>query len=125
MVDLNRNPIPMPVVYHIARKTDWHSALAAGSYAAATLNTEGFIHCSTAEQVIATANRLFKGRHDLVLLGIETDRIQAEIRHENLEGGSDLFPHVYGALEIASILAVHDFPPEDDGSIELPPALRL
>ena len=114
----------MPVVYHITRNADWDSARAAGLYRADSLNTEGFIHCSSAQQVIATANRLFRGRHDLVLLCIETQRVTAQIRYENLEGGTQLFPHVYGALEIASILAVHDFPPQDDGSFELPPALR-
>ena len=80
----------MPVIYHITRKTDWEMALAAGSYAADSLATEGFIHCSTAQQVIATANRLFKGRRDLMLLSIDTDRVNAEIRHENLEGGASL-----------------------------------
>lgn len=113
----------MPVIFHITRKTDWDAALSAGSYAADSLNTEGFIHCSTAEQVIATANRLFKRETGLVLLCVETDKVKAEIRHENLEGGASLFPHVYGALEIAAIVAVHDFPPRADGGFEPPPAL--
>ena len=114
----------MPILYHITRRSDWTAALAAGSYTADSLATEGFIHCSTPQQVIATANRLFHDRHDLVLLGIDSARVEAEIRHENLEGGTDLFPHVYGALTIASVTAVYDFPPRDDGRFELPPALR-
>jgi len=114
----------MPLIYHITRQSDWDTALAAGSYAADSLATEGFIHCSTAQQVIATANRIFKGKRDLVLLSVETDKVGAEIRYENLEGGTNLFPHVYGALAIAAVTAAHDFPPRDDGSFELPPALR-
>ena len=110
----------MPVIYHITRKSDWNAALAAGTYAADTLATEGFIHCSTARQVIATANRIFKGRRDLVLLCVDTDKVDAAIRYENLEGGTDLFPHVYGALAISSIAAVHDFPPQADGSFTMP-----
>ena len=114
----------MAVIFHIARKTDWDAALAAKTYAADSLAGEGFIHCSTAQQVLATANRIFKGRRGLVLLAIDTDRVAAEIRYENLEGGADLFPHVYGALAIDSIVAVHDLPPTDDGRFELPPSLR-
>ena len=113
----------MPVIYHITRKPDWENALAVGLYAADSLATESFIHCSTAQQVIATANRLFKGKTGLVLLCIETAKVKAEIRYENLEGGTSLFPHVYGALKIAAIVAVHDFPPQADGGFELPPAL--
>ena len=114
----------MSLVLHITSRTDWDTALAAGSYAADSLATEGFIHCSTAQQVIATANRLFKGKTGLVLLCIETAKVKAEIRYENLEGGTNLFPHVYGALEIAAIVSVHDFPPRANGGFELPPALR-
>ncbi len=115
----------MTIVYHITPAADWEAARAAGIYTADSLGSEGFIHCSTAEQVIATANRLFKGRTGLVLLCIDTTRVNAEIRYENLEGGSNLFPHVYGALEAGSIIAVHDLPFASDGSFQLPPALRL
>jgi uncharacterized protein (DUF952 family) len=114
----------MAVIYHITRKTDWDTAVTAGSYAADTLATEGFIHCSTAQQVISTANRLFEGKAGLVLLCIDIAKVNAQIRYENLEGGTNLFPHVYGTLEIAAIRAVHDFPPQADGSFALPRALN-
>jgi len=80
----------MTIIYHITSKTDWAAARAANSYAADSLASEGFIHCSTAEQVIATANRIFRGRRDLVLLSIDSDRVKPEIRYENLEGGASL-----------------------------------
>ena len=115
----------MSIIYHITRKSDWNCAMAAGSYTAASLASEGFIHCSTAEQVIATADRLFAGQCDLVLLCVDTDRVTAGIRYENLEGGAPQFPHVYGALPLASIRAVHDFPPRNDGKFELPAALTI
>lgn len=114
----------MPTIFHITRKAAWHAARAAGAYAADSLASEGFIHCSTAEQVIATANRIFKGRRDLVLLSIDSDRVKPEIRYENLEGGTNLFPHIYGALALEAVAAVHDFPPRVDGSFALPPPLR-
>ena len=69
-----------PIIYHITTRSDWRTALTAGSYAAASLAAAGFIHCSTALQVVATANRLFKGRADLLLLCIDTAKVQAEIR---------------------------------------------
>lgn len=91
-----------------------------GKYVAASLATEGFIHCSTIAQVIATANRLFKGRHDLVLLAIDDARVAAEIRYENLEGGSERYPHVYGALDVAAVATAHDFMPDADGRFTMP-----
>jgi uncharacterized protein (DUF952 family) len=107
-------------IFHIAARADWAAAQAAGAYTADSLASEGFIHCSTAAQVIATANRIFKGRHDLVLLSIDSARVKPEIRYENLEGGTQLFPHIYGALAIDAVIAVHDFPPSADGSFVMP-----
>jgi uncharacterized protein (DUF952 family) len=114
----------MTVIYHITTRRDWNQAMAVGAYTPDSLAAEGFIHCSTARQVIATANRLFAGRSGLVLLCVETDRVTAEIRHENLEGGTTLFPHVYGVLQLASVCAVHDFPSQNDGTFDLPATLK-
>ncbi len=113
----------MTIIHHITTRADWDAACAAGAYTADSLASEGFIHCSTAAQVVATANRLFRGRRDLVLLCIDSMRAGAEIRYENLEGGRDLFPHLYGALPLAAVAAVHDFPPRADGLFEPPPGL--
>ena len=110
----------MNTIYHIATRNDWVSAQTSGRYAADSLASEGFIHCSTAGQVIATANRIFRGRRDLVLLSVDSARVAAEIRYENLEGGDQLFPHIYGALSVDAVVAVHDFPPLADGSFAPP-----
>jgi uncharacterized protein (DUF952 family) len=114
----------MSHIYHIASEFEWARVHATGMYAAASLTTEGFIHCSTATQVVGTADRLFKGQRGLVLLCIDSAAVSAAIRYENLEGGAERFPHVYGELEISAIVAAHDFRPREDGSFELPPGLR-
>jgi uncharacterized protein (DUF952 family) len=110
----------MTTILHIARKTDWEQARAEGSYRADTLASEGFIHCSTPEQVIPVANHLFRGQPDLVLLVIDRDKVRAPIRDENLEGGTTLYPHIYGPLNLDAVRSVLDFPPRADGSFELP-----
>src|SRR4051812_14537502 len=113
------------MIYHITRRSDWNAALVAGTYAADSLATEGFIHCSTAEQVSNTANRLFKGRRDLVLLSIDSDRVNPEIRYENLEGGADLFPHIYGALPVAAVVSVSELLPDDQGRFTPATGLKI
>jgi uncharacterized protein (DUF952 family) len=110
-------------IYHIAPRSEWEKALAKGWYAPDSLRSEGYIHCSTAGQLLATANRLFRDTPDLVVLCIDTDSAHAQIRYENLEGGTILYPHVYGPLVISSIRAIHEFPPEADGRFELPAGL--
>jgi uncharacterized protein (DUF952 family) len=103
------------MIYHITSRSDWASAQAAGEYSADSLESEGFIHCSNAVQVQATANRFFRGQQDLVLLSIDENLVTAEIKYENLEGGTDLFPHVYGPLPGKAVIRVLDLLPDQDG----------
>ena len=87
----------MERIFHIASAAAW--ARPGGAYTADTLESEGFIHCSTAAQVLEVAHARFRGRRDLVLLCIDPTRVAAEIRYENLDGGDELFPHIYGPLD--------------------------
>jgi len=114
----------MSRILHIADHTQWRSAQESGEYVADSLPTQGFIHCSTPEQVIAVANFLFKGQKNLVLLEMDTDLLGVEIRFENLEGGTKLFPHVFGPVKTTAVVNVYDFPPGPEGTFELPGPLR-
>lgn len=88
------------------------------AYRHASLNTEGFIHCSTPSQLIGVANTFFKGQQGLVLLCIESERLQAELRYEEVD--SQQFPHVYGEINLDAVRQVLDFEPNAVGEFELP-----
>ena len=110
----------MALICHITQRANWKKATAEGRYTADTLHSQGFIHCSTPRQVIPVANFLFRGKTDLVLLVINESLVQSNIRYENLEGGTNLFPHIYGPLNLDAIIRVMDFPPKENGTFELP-----
>jgi uncharacterized protein (DUF952 family) len=114
-------------ILHICPAAAWRPARAAGGvYAGDTLATEGFIHCSRAEQVQLPANLLFRGRTDLVLLEIDEARLSAPVRYERgdpADPDSARFPHVYGPVPVSAVVAVHDFPPGPDGTFTLPPTV--
>ena len=110
----------MPIIFHIADRARWEQGLASGSYQPEMYASEGFIHCSTAEQIIPVANLRFRGQLNLVLLAIDTTRIKHEIRYENLEGGLQLFPHIYGELDPSAVVHVSELVPDVDGFFEMP-----
>lgn len=97
------------VLFHLATPADWAEGLENGVYRAESLATEGFIHCSSADQYVATANGLFRGRRDLVLLFIDDDRLDVPVRWENG------FPHVYGPLPLSSVFEAEPFASGPDG----------
>jgi uncharacterized protein (DUF952 family) len=115
----------MDIILHITRKDEWEQARASGSYRADTLETQGFIHCSTRQQVIRVANSLFRGHDDLVLLCIDSNRVEATIHYENLAGGDERFPHIYGPLNVEAVICVLDFKPQADGTFTLPASMPV
>jgi len=102
-------------ILHIATQSAWRDAQQAGSYTGDTLTTDGFIHCALPKQVIAVANTLFHGRKDLLLLHIDANRVQADIRYEDLYDSGEDYPHIYGPLNLAAVIEVVAFVPGADG----------
>ena len=107
------------MIYHIVSKSDWAAVGELEYYRGDTLDTEGFIHCSTIEQVLDPANYLFKGRDDLLLLQIDPEKLSAPLKYED-GGDGCLFPHIYGSMEVSAVVNVVDFPPRADGTFALP-----
>ena len=112
----------MPLILHIVRREEWERARREGVYCPASLAREGFIHCSTPQQVLRVADASFRGMRGLVLLCIEPASVGAEIRPEG-PAPDALFPHIYGPLNLDAVARVLDFPPEPDGTFRLPPRL--
>lgn len=105
------------IIYHITQASEWQKAQAAGQYTAPSLTSEGFIHASTREQYVDTANRYYAGQQGLVLLSIDTDRVRPEIRYEPgvVKGQTLQFPHIYGPLNLDAVTEVKDFAPGPGG----------
>lgn len=108
----------MPLMFHITTTAAWQHAQDTGAYAADSLATEGFIHCSDPHQVAWVANTRFRGRVDLVVLHIREEALDARVRRENLEGGEWLFPHVYGSIAVGAVVAVTPLLPSRDGTFD-------
>lgn len=102
-------------LFHITTRAEAEAARGTGEYVPQAFSEDGFIHCSWRHQVAEVANRLFRGRTDLALLEIDRARVPHEVVEENLEGGAERYPHVYGPLPMSAVVAVHDFPPNADG----------
>jgi uncharacterized protein (DUF952 family) len=62
----------------------------------------------------------FRGRSGLVLLEIDRSALPCDVIDENLDGGSELFPHIYGRLPMSAVRETYNFPCRSDGRFELP-----
>lgn len=120
--------MPDSEIYHITHGKDWEAAQSGGEYSADSLATQGFIHASTAAQVVETADLFYLGQDGLVLLCINPSLVEAMVKYDAPTSGAHredagLFPHIYGPLNLDAVVRVVDFPHRGDGSFELPAAL--
>ena len=111
----------MTRVYKLIDRTEWDQAKAAGTFAGAEIDLrDGYIHLSTAAQAQETASLHFTGRRNILLLEIEAESLGDRLKWEPSRGGQ-LFPHLYGPLVPAAVIAVHEAPLDEGGAPRLPP----
>lgn len=106
------------VMYRIQPRSDWPPA---GDYFRGELDREGFIHLSEAGTVCRVADAFFAGRHDLLLLEVDSRLLASDrLRYEDLYGEGLSFPHLYGPLPLTAVRRVLAFPCGPDGRFQLP-----
>jgi len=104
-------------ILHITTDAGWAAAQADGALTTPSLAEEGFIHCSTFAQLEATANRVFRGSGDLLLLELDPAKLTAPLKWERATDVGDEFPHIYGPLNLDAVLGTRPLPEGPDGYV--------
>jgi uncharacterized protein (DUF952 family) len=131
--------IPDTYILHLTSNDAWLAAVdpaalwrgEKGVYRAESLSTEGFIHCSKPSQIVGVANSFYRGQQGLVLLVIDPSKLDSALKWEppaepepTHARAGDLFPHVYGPLNLDAVVKVIPLKPNADGSFSLPQELN-
>lgn len=95
------------LIYKILLPAEWAEFETVGRFDGSPFDhSSGFIHCSSREQVGATALRFFAQEPALVVAALDARLLGAAVRWEDApDGGS--FPHVYSALPLDAVVGVH------------------
>jgi len=105
----------LTTIYKICARAEWRNAEIGGRFCGTPTDTrDGFIHFSTAAQLSETAAKHFAGAADLMLLAVDAEALDGQLRWEAARGG-DLFPHLYGPLPLAAVRWARPLPDEIDG----------
>lgn len=116
------------MIFHITTQIAWDDARNSGEYRAASLLTEGFIHCSTLAQVLPVANNYYKEQDELILLTIEDTLLSSDLKWEAPSGGTpppgvpegDPFPHIYGPINLDAVVSVSELTRDSNNEWILP-----
>jgi uncharacterized protein (DUF952 family) len=111
----------MPVIYKICPGALWREAERDGVFRGAPVDiADGFIHFSTAGQVVETAAKHFAGQSDLLLIRVHAEKLGDALKWEPSRGGA-LFPHLYGPLRLSDVHKVEPLPLGTDERHAFPP----
>jgi uncharacterized protein (DUF952 family) len=92
------------MIYHVTTSAAWQSAKEKGYYEPLSLETEGFIHNCSREQLPGVLDRYYKGQQDLLLLHIDEDLLEAELKYELAPSVNEEFPHIFGPINVDAVV---------------------
>jgi uncharacterized protein (DUF952 family) len=111
---------PVRIIYKICPASAWREAERQGVYQGSADDIrDGFIHFSTASQVAETASKHFFGQTGLFLIAVDADLLGEALRWEPSRN-DELFPHLYGQLDLGAVTAVLDLRARSDGTHDIP-----
>ena len=107
-------------IYKICSASAWREAERQGTFHGSPDDLrDGFIHFSTAAQVPETVRKHFAGQPGLFLIAVDADELGDALRWEPSRN-DELFPHLYGPLDLGAVTAILDLPLRADGSHDIP-----
>lgn len=116
-------------IYHLTTRQAWNAR--SSHYSHPSLESEGFIHCSTLHQLTSVANRYYLDAIEVVVLVIDSKKLTAPVRWEppRHPDGSPvqavhlLYPHIYGEINSDAVSEVEDMTRDSLNRYRLPARL--
>jgi uncharacterized protein (DUF952 family) len=101
------------LIYHLVPLETWEQC-DDGPYRAASLESEGFIHCSNRDQVARVANMFYTGHDKLLVVAIALPWLTSPFQDDEIASG-ECFPHIYGPINRDAIIDVQPMKRDEAG----------
>jgi uncharacterized protein (DUF952 family) len=95
------------IIYHIVLPESWEKVTEKDFYEAESLHTEGFIHCSFAEQIDGVLARYYKGVEKVLILTIDSEKLTSKLVNEP-STNNEIYPHIYGQINREAVIEIKE-----------------
>jgi len=110
----------MDTIYILVRPDTWELAGKTHQFFERSLANEGFIHACHWRQLDRVANAYFSDANELVIVAVDPAKVQPPIRWEESPSTGDVYPHIYGILNLDATTEVQRIHRSQDGRFEIP-----
>ena len=104
------------MILHCMKRETWERVKCERYFGEKSIEAEGFIHCSSVDYMWRVAPNFEDVEDELVLLCIDTDKLEAEVRWEDGDNSGRSYPHVYGLINLDAVIAVLPYLKNKDGT---------
>ncbi|HHW22420.1 MAG TPA: DUF952 domain-containing protein [Clostridiaceae bacterium] len=104
------------MILHCMKKKTWEEVKSKKYYGEECIASEGFIHCSPVGYMWRVAPNFKDVIDELVLLCIDTDKLEPEVRWEDGDDCGRSYPHVYGLINLDAIIKVLPYLKDENGN---------
>ena len=106
-------------IYKIIDKSELQKVKNTGLYLGSKKDIEdGYIHFSSEEQVKETLKKYYSNQIDLILLKIDTLKLDNLIWEQASDGS--MFPHLYSSLDLSNVVEEFEIILNEGGNHKLP-----
>ena len=106
-------------IYKIIENDELKKAKLSGEYLGSAKDIQdGYIHFSGEDQVKGTLEKYYSKQKDLVLLKVETLKLDHLLWEQASDG--NMFPHLYSSLDLSNVLDEFEITLNDNGIHKLP-----
>ena len=106
-------------IFKIIDVNEWQKVREIGTYSGSLKDIEdGFIHFSGEDQVKGTLEKYYSKQKNLVLLKVETLKLDHLIWEQASDG--NMFPHLYSSLDLSNVVDEFEITLDSNGIHELP-----
>ena len=107
------------IILHCLLESTWESYKNKAVYGERYMETEGFIHCSDIHTFHKVAPNFKNVTEPMVLLCIDTEKLNPLVKWEDLYNDGTEYPHIYGLLNINCVVNVLPFLRDENGDFLL------
>jgi len=104
-------------LYHILSSNDW-SEESTEDYLPQSFDEEGFIHLSTKQQLLDTANRHFRLERSLRVLEVNPKGLENNLVFEQICEAIEAYPHLYQSLPQTNIVQCFELENSPQGFVD-------
>ena len=104
------------IILHCLKEITWQKVKNNSYYGERYIELEGFIHCSDLHTFYKVAPNFKDMDEKLVLLCIESQKVEAQVKWEDGDNCGTAYPHIYGLLNINAVERVLPYLKDDAGN---------